>query len=156
MKHPLLLALLLVISFSAMPQEPTPPPFAAYDLVLETGDAPLAAYQVTVTYAPEAITLAGIEGGEPEPFREPPFYDPAGLTAGRIKLAAFSTARDLPAGRVRVARLHVQIAAGAEPAWSIVVTAAASTGGGRIDVRATLTQAGQTTENEEEPHENAH
>jgi hypothetical protein len=57
------------------------------------------------------VKLVGIEGGEGEPFKAPPYYDPAAMGQGRVILAAFSTdaAAALPRSRSRVARLHVMI-----------------------------------------------
>lgn len=86
--------------------------FRPVDVWVETGDKPLAAYQLEIRYDPAEAHLVGVEGGEGV-FAEPPYYDPKGLTGGRIVLAAFTTSPP-PSGRVRVARLHLAIRIGVD------------------------------------------
>ena len=76
----------------ASPDSAAPLTFGTYDVVVETGSRPLAAYQVEITVAAGDAKLVGIEGGEHPEFTEPPFYDPAALREERVVLAAFSTA----------------------------------------------------------------
>lgn len=95
--------------------------FEAVDVFVDSGDVPLAAYQIEVradTASADAkarVKLVGVEGGEKGAFEEPPRYDPAALRAKgggeRIILAAYSLREDarLPKGLTRVARLHVQV-----------------------------------------------
>jgi hypothetical protein len=80
--------------------------FYPVDIYIDTGEMPLAAWQFEVLYDGSDINIVGIEGGE-EPFAEAPYYDPAGLTEGRIVIAAFTTGNAPPRGRTRVARLHL-------------------------------------------------
>lgn len=85
------------------------PRFQAYDVFIDAGDANLGAYQIEILAPDAGVVFAGVEGGDHPSFRDPPFYDPRALQDGeRIVLAAFSTADDLPTGRTRIARLHVQ------------------------------------------------
>ncbi len=95
--------------------------FGWVDVFIDTGDRPLAAYQFEFTGGP-GVQLVGIEGGDAAAFRDPPRYDPRALALAppRAIVAAFHTGRDLPGGKVRVARLMVR------------------TGPGRPDYRATL------------------
>lgn len=80
--------------------------FLPLEIVIDTGGKPLAAYQFEFTYPAGSVSIVGIEGGD-APFTEAPFYDPKGLTAGRVVIAAFTTDPHPPAGRVRIARIHV-------------------------------------------------
>ena len=80
--------------------------FRPVDVWVETGSQPLSAYQLEVHYNAATAYLVGVEGGDGV-FAEAPYYDPRGLTGGRIVLAAFTTESTAPSGRVRVARLHL-------------------------------------------------
>ncbi len=88
--------------------------FVTVDVFIDSGETPLAAYQIDLwaTSAGGRVLLAGIEGGEHQAFREPAHYDPRALHAeeafDHVVLAAFSTGKDLPSGRTRVATLHYQ------------------------------------------------
>lgn len=115
--------------------------FRAIDIFVDSGETALAAYQVDVKAVGSAkVTLVGVEGGEHAAFASPPHYDPAALhedqLRDRIVLAAFNTGADLPAGKARVARIHVQVEGG-EPAIEVVVVAAAGADGTRIEAKAT-------------------
>jgi hypothetical protein len=88
--------------------------FGWVDVFVDSADAPLAAYQIEVRDPTGRFEIAGIEGGAHAAFVEPPYYDPAALAGGRVILAAFATAHDLPRGETRVARVHARIA-GAAP-----------------------------------------
>jgi len=112
--------------------------FVAYDLVLDTAGKPLAAYQLEVTGAGKVV---GVEGGDRKPFAAAPYYDPAALQGGRIVLAAFTTEENAPAGKVRVARLHMQEAGATDYATKLVV--AASPGGERIAAKIELVRQGE-------------
>lgn len=83
--------------------------FEAIDVFVNSGDASLAAYQLEVDSASVGVEIVGIEGGEHAAFKEPPYYDPSAMKSNRVILAAFSIGKDLPAGRSRVARIHVQL-----------------------------------------------
>jgi hypothetical protein len=81
--------------------------FQPYDVVLET-PAQVAAYQVTLAVSSGDAVVVGIEGGDPPGFQEPPYYDPAALTEGRVVLASFNTDAVLAPGSHRVATVHMQ------------------------------------------------
>lgn len=90
--------------------------FEAVDVFIDSGEAPLAAYQfefkaVFPDDQPGRVRIVGIEGGAHPAFAKPPYYDPAALMHDRVVIAAFNTnnAGNLPTGRTRVARLHVQV-----------------------------------------------
>jgi len=98
--------------------------FRAVDVHLDTGKAHLGVYQIELTYDRARVTIVGLEGGDTVAFKKAPYYDRRGLTAGRIKVAAFIPrsvkSKDAPAGRTRVARLHLHI--GADDAEAVIAS----------------------------------
>jgi hypothetical protein len=126
---------------AAAQQAPAPTiRFQAIDIYIDSGETPLAAYQVEIRAAAASATLVGVEGGEAAPFRDPPHYDAAALHENRlverIILAAYTTAAadKLPTGRTRVARIHVQVTGdpNAEPQYHSDLMAAGDADGQRI------------------------
>lgn len=115
---------LLPLAQSA-PAEDTPR-FAYVDVLLDTRDKPLAAYQFEFTGG-EGCQIVGIEGGEHAAFANPPYYDPAAMEHDRVIAAAYSTAADLPAGKTRISRLHLRVSG--KPAFAIRLMTAGSTDG---------------------------
>lgn len=119
----------------------TAPRFEAVDIYIDSGDKPLAAYQIELKADAVDVKAVGIEGGEAPAFRQPPYYDPAALHENqlheRIVLAAFSTDRDLPAGRTRIARVHVQTsgAGNQQTHYSIKLETAGTSDGSRIEAK---------------------
>jgi hypothetical protein len=114
--------------------------FAAVDVYVDSGRQPLAAYQFELKATAGDVQIVGIEGGEHAAFREAPYYDPAAMMQHRVIIAAFSTGKDLPTGRTRVARVHVRVAGATEPEYAIELEAAASPDGQRIDATASWEQ----------------
>lgn len=105
---------------AAAPVQPGPVSsvrFESVDVFVDSGDVPLAAYQVEFradtqdSDAKSRFKLVGVEGGEKGAFEEPPKYDARALRGERIILAAYSLREDaqLPKGLTRVARVHVQV-----------------------------------------------
>lgn len=132
-----------VLAQEPKPHQPTPPPsvrFEAVDVYVDSGDVPLAAYQFELAAETGEITIVGIEGGEHPAFKEPPYYDPAALSKGRIIIAAFNTGRDLPKGKTRVARIHVQVLGEARPQYVIEVKVTASAEGRHLWPTVTATR----------------
>ncbi len=134
------------------PAAPTPT-FTWVDVYIDSGDRPLAAYQLEVRDARGAALVVGIEGSggvEREmgelvgPFADPPYYDPAAMMNDRIIIAALSAdpVDRLPTGRTRVARLHFRIAPGAEPDLQLTLHAAAGPDARPINAAATLMPGG--------------
>jgi len=117
------------------------PRFVAFDLRIDAGDTPLAAWQVEVTYDPAATKVLSLEGGETEGFRDAPHYDRRGLEGGRIVIAAYATTdAAAPVGTTRVARLHLRTE-GEALAPAVRLITAARPGGARIGARAMLAPA---------------
>jgi hypothetical protein len=110
----------------AWPQE-QPARFRSFDIVVDPGAMQLGAYQFELLCDAKIV---GIEGGETKSFAEPPFYDAEALSGGRIIIAGFTLDHDTPAGRVRVARVHVMETGATR--YTPRLMAAASTGGSRI------------------------
>jgi hypothetical protein len=99
--------------------------FAPLNIYIDSGSKSLAAYQFELKATVGQIKIVGVEGGQPEAFKEAPYYDPAALQNDRIIIAAFSTAGNLPRGRTRVATLHLQIIGEIEPQYELKLIVAA-------------------------------
>lgn len=111
--------------------------FGWVDIYLDSGDSALAAWQVELHAITGDAALVGIEGGDHPAFAEPPYYDPEALQSGeRVVLASFDTARHVPTGRTRVARVHVRTRG--EVVWQVRVQAAAASDGRRLDPEVTI------------------
>lgn len=125
----LLFVLLLVASVAAPAIAETH--FRTWALVIDPAGEPLAAWQVELACDPAAVKIVGVEGG-PSPWAEAPHYDPKGLEAGRLVIAAFTLAPRPPAGATRVARIHVQEDEWGDHLIRAKLTAAADPDGRRI------------------------
>ena len=136
-------ALASLAAAAPAPEDAQPKPeapkvsFRAVDVWVDPAAAKLAAYQVEIQYDAKTVKVVGVEGGEPQGFRDAPSYDEAGKAGGRIVLAAFvSDDAQATGGRQRVARLHVQVEGGAAPECTAKPVAAAQPGGKRIEAKA--------------------
>jgi len=114
--------------------------FEAVDVFVDSANAPLAAYQVEFAAETGTITIVGIEGGEHAAFKEPPYYDLKAIRNNRAVIAAFSTGKELPKGKTRVARIHVQVTGDVEPEYVVALRVAASADGEKIQASATLSK----------------
>jgi hypothetical protein len=111
---------------------PRPVRFVSVEVSVDSGAAPLAVYQVELTAKGADAKIVGIEGGAHAAFREPAYYDPAALAGGRIILAAFSTGRDLPAGKTRVATVTFQVSGAEQPTYHARLIVAATADGKKV------------------------
>ena len=129
-----------VLSDDATVRPPTPTSFVWFEIWIDTGGLPLSAWQAELTLLTPGGLIAGVEGGDSPASSEPPHYDPRALRAERAVLAAFSTAEEssLPRGRCRVATIHAEIPAGAEPVAAFVLEAAAGPDGVEFEVTASI------------------
>jgi hypothetical protein len=111
--------------------------FKTANIVIDTNNQPIAAYQVELLYDRERVIIVGLEGGAIDGFGEPPFYDRIGLEGGRIILAAFILDDSkAPQGKICVSRIHLRVA-GAQPiVLSARVITAAKPGGDSINISA--------------------
>lgn len=110
------------------------------DVFVDSGDQPLAAWQLEVHAPATELTLIHVAGGTHPAFQQRPYYyvDAGPLHGRRIQLAAWSVDRNLPVGRSRVARLQVQLPQTATPVWSPELTAAAASDGRRIPAEVSI------------------
>ena len=140
MKRTICILLLLTMSLGAQQTH-----FAAVDIFVDSKDSPLAAYQLEFSGRGTQMRIAGIEGGEHDAFKAPPFYDPKAMQQERVILAAFnaSTANKLPTGKTRVATVHLQFAGAQLPTFSLKPHTASDSKGNEISVEITFTQKGR-------------
>jgi hypothetical protein len=111
--------------------------FEAVDVFVDTGDAPLAAWQVEVSGAGPTVTVSGVEGGEHLAFSEPPYHDTEALTkTGRLIVAAFHIGDELPTGRTRVARLHFMVEGAGVVRYTARLVVAGGADGKRVTAQA--------------------
>ena len=106
--------------------------FAPLHIFVDSADTGLAAFQFELKAVAGEVKIVGVEGGEHEAFKSPPYYDPAALADDRIIIAAFNTGSDLPAGRTRIATVHLQIVGEVEPEYEVELAVAASADGDEI------------------------
>ncbi|MEJ7593435.1 MAG: hypothetical protein WKF77_17985 [Planctomycetaceae bacterium] len=115
--------------------------FEAIDVFVDSGNQRLAAWQLEVRSTANDVQIVGIEGGEHPAFSEPPYYDKRAMNNNRVIIAAFSTDDNLPSGRSRVARIHVQVRGSGARAWLSELTTSATTDGTRIPAEISITKA---------------
>ena len=111
--------------------------FAPLHIYLESCNL-LAAYQFELKATAGQIKIVGVEGGQHKAFKEAPYYDPAALAKDRIIIAAFSTSRDLPTDRTRIATIHLQIIGDTEPQYELKLIVAADADGKEIPAEITF------------------
>lgn len=130
----LLAVLLLGFTASALPKsQDAAVTFAAFDVFADSGNRTLGAWQFEWLVRRGQARIVGVEGGDGV-FATAPYYDLAALQSGRIVVAAFSTATPLPQGKVRIARLHLQIDGGEVPQFAVQPQACADGAGATIEV----------------------
>jgi hypothetical protein len=114
--------------------------FSAVDIFIDSDRTPLAAWQFEFAATNGNAKIVGIEGGDHEAFRRPPFYDPKAMQHERVILAAFNTdsGDKLPSGKKRVATIHLQIVGSQAPGFELKLQAAADSNGNKIPVTATF------------------
>ncbi len=126
------------------------PSFRAIDMYVDSGDTPLAAYQIELSYDGERMKIVSLEGGATEGFKPAPHYDRKGLKGGRLIIAAFTSTDALAiAGRQRVARVHLMVEDGTDRLPSARLVTAARPGGVKIAATVTLTPATASGEEKE-------
>jgi len=99
--------------------------FMPLDVFIDSSSNELAAYQFELKTVAGKVKIVGVEGGDSDAFKEPGYYDPAALANDRIIIGAFNTGDDLPLGKTRVARIHLQVIGETEPAFEISLAVAA-------------------------------
>lgn len=110
--------------------------FAPLHVYLDSGGNALAAFQFELKATAGQVKIVGVEGGTHQAFsKTPPYYDPAALAKDRIIIAAFSTQKDLPKGRTRIATLHLQILGDVQPQYELKLVVAADADGKEIPAK---------------------
>jgi hypothetical protein len=112
--------------------------FGWVDVVIDSGKEELGAYQFELTVEKGTASVVGIEGGEGV-FGGAPYYDPAAMAKSRVIVAAYSVAEGLPAGKTRVARVHVQMV-GAEVGFGVKLMQAVGKDGQGIEAKVEFLQ----------------
>ena len=142
---PTLLLTALATAAFAQRDDDAPPAvrFEYIDVYVDSGAAPLAAYQFELTDAAGSIKIVGIEGGAHQAFAAPPYYDPKALKNNRVIIAAFSTADDLPTGRTRVATIHVQVEVDVIPEIAIDLDITGDVQGNEINAKVSFVYSDQ-------------
>ena len=104
------LFLILIISAACLSfQNPPKKHYLAYDIIIDSKEASLAAWQVKIDFHTNTRILS-IEGGESDSFNEPPFYDNEAMEYGSIIIANFTTEEtNLPTNTTRVARIMIEV-----------------------------------------------
>ena len=115
--------------------------FEAIDVFVDSGNQKLAAWQLEVKSTANDVQIVGIEGGEHPAFAEPPYYDKRAMNSNRVIIAAFSTGDNLPSGRSRVARIHVQVRGSGPRTWLSELTTSATSDGTRIPAEISIAKA---------------
>ena len=102
--------------------------FAALDIHMESAE-PVAAWQFELSEAAGRMRVVGVENGDSPAFAKAPYYDRKAVNGGRadrIIVADFTLrpAAELPAGKVRIATVHVRLTGDSEPEYVLrLVTA---------------------------------
>ena len=122
--------------------------FRAVDIFIDSKSAPLAAWQIEFAATNGTVKIVGIEGGETEAFRNPPFYDPKAMQQERVIIAAFSTEspEKLPVGKTRVATIHLVVIGSTIPGFQLRLHVAGDSEGKKITGEAGF-QERKTNEN---------
>jgi hypothetical protein len=145
------LAILSLMGVTPSYAEEPAPRFRSVQIYVDSGDQPLAAYQIELVVTSGDAGIVGVEGGDPPAFRSAPYYDPAALKGGRIIIAAFNTGDDLPSGKIRVATVHMEETGAAAPVYQAKLIVAATSSGKPIDARVWIvTDADRPPSGEEE------
>lgn len=114
--------------------------FAAFDVLIDSGKTPLAAYQVRIVSTSGDVTLVGIEGSDHPAFSAAPYYDKHAILNKQIIVAAYSLANSLPTGKTRVATLMVRLGNGAKPDWHITLQVAGGADGKPVTATASIVE----------------
>ena len=109
--------------------------FAPLHIYIDSGNEDLAAFQFELKTVSGQIKIVGVEGGEHNAFKKPPYYDPAALANDRIIIAAFNTSDDLPKGRSRIASIHLQVIGDIQPEYELKLIVAANADGEEIPAK---------------------
>jgi hypothetical protein len=111
--------------------------FQTIDIFVDSKGEALAAYQLEFSANQKAMRVVGVEGGDHEAFKKPPFYDPKAIQRNRVIIGTYSTAKELPIGKTRVATIHVQVSGTGAMDYRVKLQTAANSEGDSIAASAT-------------------
>ncbi|MEM7235373.1 MAG: hypothetical protein AAF517_24590 [Planctomycetota bacterium] len=112
--------------------------FEYWELSVDSAETALAAWQIEVVDPEGRTEFLAFEGGSHSAFSKPPKYVAKELVRGKLILAAFSTAKDLPRKKTVVAGLHVQVRGDGDPMYRVRIVAAAGADGNELEASVTL------------------
>jgi hypothetical protein len=125
---------------SATTLGPTSSQFGTVDLFVDSAKQQLGAWEMEFKATTGQIEIVGIERGDNPDFRDPPYYDPAALRSNRVIVGSFNTTNDLPAGKTRVARLHLHISGAQKPVYAVNLVVAGDKEGKPIAAQASYSE----------------
>jgi hypothetical protein len=132
---------LFSVAIEQMPAaQTTDPHFDTVDLFVDSAKQQLGAWEMEFKATTGQVEIVGIERGDNPDFRDPPYYDPAALSSNRIIVGAFNTTNDLPAGKTRVARLHLHITGAQKPVYAVNLVVAGDKEGKPIAAQASFSE----------------
>lgn len=132
----------LCLLFLAWGLSASPGSITTYELVINSGAAKLAAWQVELKFDAESARILRIDAAPGFRADIPLAFDYQGFSSGRLTLLALSTASELPSGSTAVAR--VQLFHRGEPQLSVRPIAAANPAAQRIPITLALTPQTET------------
>ena len=106
--------------------------FETIDIYVDSGDKGLGAYQFEFRVIGGNAEVVGVEGGESPAYAAAPYYDPSALRGGYLIVAAFEPEGAVPAGRTRVATLHLMVRGDRDPDYDLKLVVAADQDGNSI------------------------
>ena len=140
----IILGLVVCVLMAVANQQPKEIPLAEgarFELVevfVDSGAQPLAAWQVEFSATTGQVEIVGIERGDNAGFGDPPYYDPSALQKNRIVIGAFNLSDNLPAGKTRVARLHLHVSGPQKPVYAAKLMVAGNKEGKSIPAKASV------------------
>ena len=121
--------------------------FVTVDLMVDSENAKVAAWQCELRYDKEKISIVGIEGNDLD--KTPPRYDSQGLKSGRIKLAHFQVDESkLGKGKFRLARLHLMVKGDLVPGMKLISKLTADPAGNTFSGRIFIVEKKERTDHE--------
>jgi len=135
----LCLGIALVSAFSGTGQTQTQgkQAFKIVDIYADSHGVAIAAYQLEWSITSGNARIVGIEGSPQAAFKQP-YYDRHALQGRRVIVAAFSTAASssLPAGKIRLASIRIEVSAGTACKYQIDRIEAADPAGKHLSITA--------------------